>query len=580
MISFSGRKWRELNKESETAAKLRINLNLPAPLADMLAARGHHDPDAARIFLEPLKQKLSNPLSFDPMRSAAERLIEAIGKNEKIVVFGDFDADGVTATALLTDILGFCGATVRPFIPNRHTEGYGITEAALERCLQKGVPDLLVTVDCGMGSTELLSQLHKRGMALIITDHHTPSGEFPPGSIVVNPHDSSTPPALTHLCGAGIAFQLANALIKLRGSHTAECRRLMSWMGEAGTATVADVVPLVGDNRILVAHGLRILNSRPRAGVRELMARSGISGQDIDSGHLGFVIGPRLNAAGRMDSSLPAFQLLMTGCPDAARLLAVKLERNNSLRKKEEGKLLQDSGEQIETWFKPAEHGAIVAGGQNWHTGVVGLAASRLMEQYQRPAAVISLEKDGSGRGSVRASEAYNAIEALRECGDFLTRMGGHRCAAGFSLKCGTFAEFREAFAQACFSQVQAPSVSPDLLLDGWLAEDFISTDFVESLCMMEPFGEGNSRPCWGFSNVRLLEPVRKVGADEAHLQMKLVTGQGVQFSAIWFRGGQFAEQMTDTEQPLDLAGELGINNFRGEQNLQIIVQDARKSRP
>ncbi len=568
--------WRDAEAPGPGILPLAEALGLPLPLAALLAARGHAAPADAAAFLDPLAQKLADPLAVATLREAADRVQQAIADGGEMVVFGDFDVDGVVATALLTDLISHLGGRVRPFLPDRHTEGYGLTRAALDRCLAGGAPALFITVDCGMGATQLLTELRARGIRLLVTDHHTPSGDFPGDCLVVNPHLDAMPPPMRHLCGAGVAFQLACALVKRRGDQPGERRRLFGWIEAVAIATVADVVPLLGDNRTLVAHGLRALNRKPRVGLCELMRKSGISNSPVDSYHLSFVLAPRLNAAGRMATADPAFRLLTTDDVDEARGLAIELDNANALRKATEQDLLLRADEQLGEWFHAESHGAVVVGGTGWHGGTAGIVAARLMNRYHRPAAVVALDDDGGGRGSIRAGHAYHAVEALKACGEHLERMGGHARAAGFTLKRGAFAAFREAFAAACFAQAGAASSLPELLIDGWLRPEDIDRRLVDGIRRLEPFGEGHPRPCWGLRGVTLASPPRAIGTDGDHLRLELRTAGGVPLPAIWFRGGAWFPRLAAHRGAFDIAGEMQENSFGGETTLQLLVRDAR----
>ena len=571
-----GYSWRTADAPDAVARSLAAALDLPVPLAALLAARGHGTAAGAAAFLDPLGQKLADPLAAVPLREAADRVQEAITAGGEMVVFGDFDVDGVVATALLTDLIRHLGGRVRHFLPDRHTEGYGLTPAALDRCLAGGTPALFITVDCGMGATELLAGLHARGIRLLVTDHHTLAGRFPGDCLVVNPHQEAMPSPMRHLCGAGVAFQLACALVKRRGDQPGERRRLFGWLEAVAIATVADVVPLLGDNRTLVAYGLRALNRKPRVGLGELMRKSGISSSAIDSYHLGFVLAPRLNAAGRMETAEPAFRLLTTDDVDEARALAIQLDNANALRQATEQELLIRADEQLGAWFDAGRHGAVVVGGPGWHGGTVGIVAARLMNRHHRPAAVVALDDGGGGHGSIRAGHAYHAVEALQACGEHLERMGGHARAAGFTLKRGAFEAFREAFAAACFAQVGAPSSCPELMIDGWLQPDDLNQRLVAGMRRLEPFGEGHPRPCWGLRGVTFASPPRAIGADGDHLRLDLRTAGGLPLQAVWFRAGAWLPLLAAHRGALDVAGEIQENDYGGTSGIQLVVRDAR----
>ncbi len=572
-------RWQSAPPPTAAARQLAGQLELPLPLANLLVNRGYGDPVVAASFLAPLAQRLTDATALPEFAAAAARICETIAANGEIVVYGDFDADGVVATALLCDTLQHAGARVRHFIPERQQEGYGLTDMALERCLAEGLPALLITVDCGMGASAELATLAAAGTALIITDHHTVAGTFPDGAIVINPHYESFPPSMKHLCGAGVAFHLARCLVQQQGDTPEARQRLGSWLAAVATATVADVVPLKGDNRTLVAYGLQHLNRRPRVGLSALMREGGISNTQINSYHLGFVLGPRLNAAGRMQSALPAFRLLATHDSDEARALAIELEQANSRRKMIEERLLTSALAQLDDWFDPARHGAVVVGEADWPSGVVGIVAARLMQRYQRPAAVIALEPDGSGRGSLRAGDGYHAVTALEECRNHLERLGGHARAAGFSLKAGAFASFRDAFAAACHAQVGAPSRCPALTIDGWLEVGDLNQRLLEGIDLLEPFGEAHPRPCWGLAAASFSTAPQQIGSDGKHLRFEVATTSGIRLRAVWFGAGHHHAALLQLQRAkgiFDIAGTIERDTFRGGDEIQMLVNDLR----
>lgn len=566
--------WKHVTPDSAVVDMLAARFDLPCPVAGVLGGRGHGDPAAAERFLEPRLQHLGDPLAFPGIACAAARVWQAIHGDERMVVFGDFDADGVTATALLTDAIRSLGGHVEAFLPDRVTEGYGLTRTALERCLREHPARLLLTVDCGINSVDEVAQARAAGLDVIITDHHEPSDRLPLALALVNPRLGATAGA-EHLCGAGVAFKLAHALVKIgrrEGCAAAAAYEIRNWLDAVAVATVADVVPLVGENRILVAAGLTALSQRPRMGLKALTNRAGVHGA-LSSHHLAFVLGPRLNAAGRMRTGWPALRLLHATDWDAAMQLAIELEELNAERRGVEANLLQAAGEQLRR-APPA--GAVVVAGTGWHVGTVGILAARLAEAWNLPAAVIALEPDGSGRGSVRGARGDNVVAALTACAPLLKGFGGHPRAAGLQMKPGALEEFRRQFAAACASQRGSGDLRPELLVDGWLMPADVCPALWQALQRLEPFGEGHARPRWGMRCLRLAARPAAVGGSGEHLQLAFRAG-GTTIRGVWFKMGRLADEVaTAGDGILDVVFELYENNYRGQSSLEMQVVDVR----
>jgi single-stranded-DNA-specific exonuclease len=566
------------------ASVLAHAFDIPVAAARVLAARGWADPVAAERFLNPRLADLSDPLAFPGMAGAAARLWRAVDAGESVVVFGDFDADGVAATAILTSALRAFGCRVAPFIPDRLNEGYGLSSAALAR-LAAQHPDarLVVTVDCGITSAAAVRALCADGREVIVTDHHVPdaANPLPGGCAVINPHLPGTPAGCEALCGAGIALKLACALWKLgkaAGRPGADGWDPRAWFDAVAVATVADVVPLHGENRLLVRHGLQRLHDKPSTGLRALLGKALATAETPTSHHLGFLLGPRINAAGRMRDAWPAFELLCTRDPDQARELAATLDQLNSERRQTEEAILAEAQAQLASAPAGRSAGAIVAGGADWHPGAAGIVAARLSERSGVPAAVVCLRPDGGGRGSLRAGKGYDALAALRQCHDLLDGFGGHRLAAGFELKPGCFDAFRAAFAAACAAQRPTRSGRPELALDGWLDPDELSIELWQALARMEPFGEGNARPRWAMGQVALAGPPRVIGADGAHAMFRFDCG-GKPFRGVWFKAGHLLEAVTAAgDERFDVAFECQLNRYRGNETVEMLIVDLRPS--
>lgn len=549
----------------------------------LLAARF---PEAARDeaalgrILSPRLAHISNPMDFPGIREAAAVVTEAIASGREIVVFGDFDADGVTATAILVSTIRSIGGCVRPFIPLR-SEGYGLSEAAVARCLEGGVPSVLVTVDCGITAADALERFLSLGVRVVVTDHHLPGDAvLPPQCIVAAPHLPGVPERCRNLCGAGVAFTLAAGIVAVchpdrDADGIAARRRLFSWLGALSIATVADVVPLVGENRTYVSLGLALLNSRPQAGIGQLILAT-MDTATVDSRHLGFVLGPHINSAGRMDSAMLALDLLLEEDADAARALAVRLKQTNALRKAQCEKVDAAVAGQIASpeIFNPDADGAFVGCADDWHPGVVGLAAAHASDSLRRPAALVSFSGGDIGRGSVRAPAGYDVHAALGECASTLVSFGGHESAAGLSVERGSLEAFRRAFADACFRQAGAVSVSPALDIAADLPLSSIDGRLLASVAALAPFGEGNPDPVFAVRGVAA--SATPLGRDTSKgLRLRISDSAGAGIEGLWFGAAEFLGEFRDSRR-WDFAATLLPDDYQGVQSVKLKIVDAR----
>lgn len=577
--------WREPSVDEGAVQALAQAVGVCAPVARVLVARGATSPGEACAFLAPdLKAHLSAPFDFPGVRAAAERLWAAVRAGREIVVFGDFDADGVAASAVLVTALRKIGGKVEVFLPSRDPEGYGLTFAAIGRCLaERGEPPaVLVTVDCGITAVEEVDHLRQKGVEVIVTDHHEPGAELPRAQVIVNPRLGAAPGA-EHLCGAGVAFKVAHALAALGKAE--------GWyqggpfggelLAAVGVATVADIVPLVGENRIFVANALKHWARVAGTGLRALLSRASSQAvDDVDASTFGFVLGPRINAAGRMGSAMVAYELLTTQDRDRAAELAARLEAFNGERKGVESRIVAAARRQCGLDAAPAAFGdaAVVvgadgphAGGAGWHPGVIGIVAARLSDETGRPAAVVAFDEAGGGRGSVRACEGYHALEALAAAGDALEGFGGHARAAGFRLRPGQFEAFKRRFCEACSRQT--PGAKPSLTVDGWLAPEHLSLEFYREQQRLAPFGMGNPAPRWGVRSAALAR-AQPVGASGEHLQLAFSLASGGTVRGVWFRHGGLAETLRAKGGRFDVVFELTRNDFAGDSSAELQVLD------
>jgi len=576
--------WQDAVADERAASAVAEALGVAPPVARVLAARGAATPEAAAAFLSPdLKTHLSPPYAFPGVRAAAERLWAAIRDQREIVVYGDFDADGVAASAVLVTALRRLRGAADVFLPMREPEGYGLTRAALERCLagRERPPGLLVTVDCGIGSVDEVAYLNSLGVEVVITDHHEPGALLPKAAVIVNPK-LGAPAGAEHLCGAGVAFKVAHALVELGrengwytgGSIGGDLLALV------GVATVADIVPLVGENRVFVAGALKHWGRFAGEGLRALLVRALQQAVDTpDAYTFGFVLGPRINAAGRMDSAMVAYELLTTRDRDRAAELAARLENFNGERRGVEARIIAAARRQCGLADDGAPFGesAVVVGGdgphagkEGWHPGVIGIVAARLSEEVGRPAAVVAFDGAGVGRGSVRACEGYHALEALAAAGEALEGFGGHARAAGFRVKPGRFDEFKRLFCEACARQ--APRAGRPLIVDGWLAPHEVTLALYREQQRLAPFGTGNPAPRWGVRGAAL-ERAQPVGQSGEHLQVAFRLGRET-VRGVWFRAGCLAEAVRAAGGRFDVVFELAQNEFGGASTAELRVVD------
>lgn len=570
--SVLGCEWRVQPTDETLACSLAREISLPPVVAGLLVSRECRDPDQARAFLNPRLSDLSDPFALPDMRVAVDRIRRAMQRDESLVVFGDYDVDGVTATALLVQVLTRLGAKVSAFLPNRIDDGYGLGCEPLERCLKEHDVSLVLTVDCGTGSAEAVALATSRGVDVVVTDHHELAGEPAPAVAVVNPH-RGTDEGMKSLAGVGVAFKLCHALVKAgldAGEPAAKSIDLRAWLDLVAVGTVADVVPLTGENRILVRHGLVRLNATESVGLRALCEVTGAA-PPLQAYHLGFVLGPRLNAAGRLGSARDSLDLLMTDDPEQATDLAKRLDRTNQERRRIEDEMLQSARGIVEETFDEKRDFGLVLGEAGWHIGTAGIVASRLVSRFYRPTVVVAFNGEDEGRGSCRSIEEIDLMAALEACRDELVTYGGHRMAAGLTLRRDRLDAFRRRFNEACAEQVAHRVVRPVQRADGWVSLGEMTSDVAAALGALRPFGVGNPTPVWGARQVRLSGTARTVGHD--HLKFAVASGETV-IDAIAFGLGGY----TLPDGPMDVLFQLKEDEFRGRRQLQLIVRDFRSS--
>ena len=563
---MSAKIWRLATADERQTEALAAGLGLPHPVARLLAARGFSDSILAEQFLRARLSDLSEPERLPNITPAVERLVQALAAHEKIVIFGDYDADGLTSTALLVHVLRALGASVEAFIPHRLDDGYGLSVSAIEKCIAQHHPQLVVTVDCGTCSPEAV---RRAGVPVIVTDHHTPAGELSPAMAVINPKLGDDA-ALQQLAGVGVAFKVCHALVKHLRRHHAKVAAvdLKDYLDLVAIGTVADVVPLVGENRILVRHGLLRLADTANLGLSALMDVAGL-GESPDAWHIGYVIGPRLNAVGRLGNAEKVLELLLTDDAARAHDLAEQLDAANRERQDIEKRIAAEAQREIEAFFDPREHFGLVLANAGWHAGVVGIVAARLVQRYRRPSIVLALENDGVCHGSCRSIEEFHLVEHLARCSDLLTRYGGHSLAAGLSLTQQNLPTFKTRFNELARATLGKLDLRPVIRLDSWLSLREANDDLHDALERLRPFGQQHPEPVWAARGVRLMGAPRRMAKDTLGITLE---GDGVLLRAIGFG----MAQREIPQGPLDIAFQLRRQTWQGKTSLQLFLVDFR----
>ncbi len=537
-------------------------------VVQVLHNRGIADPAEVRAFLEGAVVS-ENPFRLKGMNEAVARLRQAIVAGEPIAVYGDFDVDGVTATVLLVEVLASLGARVVPYIPHRVDEGYGLNSGALHRLRRQGVR-VVVTVDCGVRAMGEIQEGRRIGLDLIVTDHHTVPPELPPATAVINPHQPSCPYPFKELAGVGLAYKLAQALLRthsrvpLPGAGQAPSEEDLLDLVALGT--VVDLAPLVGENRALVRRGLEVLRQARRPGLRALIARAGLEPDRVDTEALSYAIGPRLNAAGRLEHAMTSYRLLTSREPEEAARLAQELEEQNRRRQELTLEHLERAQRQAEEQLPDAR--LLFVAGEGFLPGIVGLVAGKLADRFYRPAVVVEVGP-GESRGSARSIPGFDISAALDRCSHLLERHGGHSAAAGFTVLNEKLDELRASLQAIAAETLGHVELVPTLDIDATLPLSQATWQTLEELSRLAPFGEGNPAPVLMSPGVVVREH-RVVGT--GHLKLTLSDGVAV-WDAIAFRQGEWAERMP---QRIDVAYCLEANMWNDQQRLQLNVQDLR----
>ena len=563
--------WETIACDDAPAIALSRELGVSAVTARLLCIRGLGAPDDARRFLSPRIDDLYDPFRLAGMSIAVDRILGAISSKDRIAIHGDYDVDGVTSTVILRRALELLGADVVHFIPERVRDGYGLQPASIDRLQQDGVR-LVISVDCGIRADEAALRARDLGIDLIITDHHEPGAELPHALAVINPkrHDCTYPDK--NLAGVGVALKLVQALCTCTGHGN----WLPAFVKVAAIGTLADVVPLTGENRIIAKLGLGMLSKGPhKVGLRALLDVCGLTGREIDSYHIGFVVAPRVNAAGRMSTPDIAARLLLAAdetMGEEARALAQQLDAENLRRQQEEADIVSEAKGIVETDLEVGSRTVLVVAGEGWHRGVIGIVASKLVDTFHRPAIVISTDGD-LAHGSCRSIPSFNMLAALESCAELMSKFGGHKQAAGLTLETSRIRELRARVNQFADGCLTPDDLRPRLWIDGSLSFRSINEQVVSELSTLAPFGAGNPCPIFRTSRVEIVDGPRRL--KERHLKMAFKQDGRILRGVAW-RASERESFVAEHRAAIDLAFSLENDMYNGERYLQLSVADFR----
>ena len=552
--------------DAVVVAQLQDELKLPHAVCRLLAIRGFAEPDHAKAYLRPRLDHFHGPQQMADLDRAVERLARAIRDTETILVHGDYDVDGICSTTLMVRTLTMLGGTVVPFIPRRLTDGYDLGDAGVNAAVAAGAR-LVLTCDCGTSAHGPIERLQSAGIDVIVADHHLPSGPLPPAYAVLNPKRPGCPSTDKDLAAVGVAFKLALALTRAMGGNV---NPIFAMLDLVALATIADVAPLRGENRVLVRYGLRLLNDPVRPGIRAMIRATGLEGRSLTAGRVGFILAPRLNAAGRLDSALKGVDLLLSTTDAQANPIARDLEELNARRQEIDRATLDEARERVTTMDLAATYGIVLAQ-QGWHPGVIGIVASRIVEEFGRPTMLIALDGD-TGKGSGRSISAFDLHGGLSECRDLLLRFGGHRSAAGITIAADRVDDFAARFNSVARSRLTEDDLISELRVDLEVALDQVNDDLESLLRHLEPCGMGNPSPLLVTRGLTVAAAPRVVGKDG----LKLLLSDGDRrLTAIGWGMGPRAKDVEEGA-TIDVAYRLERDVWNGDSRLQARLADFR----
>lgn len=545
-------------------------INVPRVIAQILLNRGVSTFEDARHFLKPTLDDLHSPFLMADMDLAVERIAEAIERREHIMVFGDYDVDGTTATTLLYLTIKLLTDEISSYIPNRMTDGYGLSIEGLEEARSRGVT-LILAVDCGITAHAEVDQAREMGIDVVIIDHHVPGETLPNGVAILNPKRDDCGYPFKELCGVGLAYKVAQALAEHVGLPE---NAVYTHMDLVALGTTADIVPLRDENRVLTKYGLDMMQQTHKSGLQALLDVAGLREKELSTGHMLFMLAPRINAAGRMGDATRVVRLLITEDQREAADLARELNEENQRRRKEDTLTFEAARDVVEKDPFLREAKGLVLASDTWHPGIIGIVASRMVEAFNRPVVMISTAGE-KGRGSARTVGDFHLYNAIKECSDLLIQFGGHHHAAGLSIEKDRIEAFRHKFHEVVAARATPADFVPRLEIDSEIELDEMTPRMIRLMKMLGPFGPANHHPVLVSRNLSLVGSTRTIGMEKKHLKFR-VRQNGRVMEAIGFGMADYAERVNDNRDRLDLAFNLEENTFRGETSLQLRIKDIK----
>lgn len=571
-INMTDKIWKYKNRlqKPERINKLSEKYHIPKVIATILLNRGIEESDF-NAFLQKSMRDVINPNLMLDMDKAVDRILQAINNNEKIVIYGDYDVDGITSTALMHEFLSSQGANVSYYIPDRKDEGYGINIMAVNKLFKQNTK-LLITVDCGITAIGEVEFAALQGMDVIITDHHTCKDRLPTAAkAIINPKRPDCDYPFEGLAGVGVAFKLVLALAIALGLNTTECFK--RYIDIVTIGTIADVVPLLSENRIMVDKGLKALQKPFRPGLTAIMDVSGAMNKPMNASTIAFSIAPRLNAAGRLGSAKTAVELLLTHNADEAWEIARELDAENKERQATEQQIYKEALELIAADPNFSKKKVIVLAKENWHHGVIGIVASRIGDLYYKPCILIS-HNNGIGKGSGRSISGFNLFDALTACEKHLTDFGGHAVAAGLNINMSDIDAFTKAINKYADENLTDNDMIPHVEIDCPVNARFVTLENAQMISRLEPFGMNNEKPVFSLSDVAV-EYVSAVGMENKHLKLR-ISKNGMFINCIGFSLGEWAATLTQGD-IIDIAFQMDINHYQGNDSVQLVLKDIKK---
>lgn len=576
------RKWTFHPHDESGIRRLCGQLRISPLLAQVLIARGFSEAESARSFLDARLSDLHDPSQLPGINAAADLIVAAMKDKRRITIYGDYDVDGVTGTSLLWHCLQLCGAAVDYYIPCRMEEGYGLNEAALQQLHEEDPKRLIVSVDCGIASVDEAEFARSIGLDLIITDHHHIGTTLPEALVLVHPRLPGSEYPFGDLCGAGVAFKLAWAICQRLGDGKKASLRMREFLkqavGLAAVGTIADVVPLKGENRVIVRYGLQSLREQSSLGMKSLMRIAGLMEKpELRADDIGFALGPRINAAGRLGQARLAVELLTTDNAERAAKLAEYLNQLNDNRKTVERRIFKQAKEMVAENPEWEQHKTLVLAHHDWHPGVIGIVASRVSEEFGKPTVMISLRDDGTGQGSGRSWAGFDLYAGLASCQTHVLSFGGHKAAAGIRLKATSVNDVRNALAAWAAEHFHPTAEDTELQIDAEVLLSEITLAAVQQLERLGPFGQENPQPRFVANRVELAEPPRTMGEGDRHLSIR-VRQQSTAMRAVAFGRAEWADQLQSTNGQFSITFAPVINTFRGFNKVELQLVDWKPS--